>query len=135
VIKEVHGATTQGQARQTYFQASTTGLLMAPFPIKAGQTWSSVSFDVVHQRPLQLSGQVLKREVLDVCGTLIEAWHIHATMNDQGVPGTLDYLIATQYGGQIVSLDIDGRFLFFDYAKAKERSGQLNPGPLPSYLR
>jgi hypothetical protein len=76
----------------------------------------------------------LERDVLDVCGTLIEAWHVHASLNDDGSRSTLDYLIATQYGGQIVSFGIDGSSFGGNFSKAKLHTGQITPGPLPRGL-
>jgi hypothetical protein len=108
---------------------------MAPFPIKPGQSWQSASIDITHQHPMELNGQVLKREVIDVCGTLIEGWHVHSTLNDAGQTSTLDYLIATQYGGVIAALALDGTYIGLKFSGVKTRVGQIDPRALPKGMK
>lgn len=132
VLKQIDASDSQGKSTATYFRSSSTGLLMAPLPVKAGQSWQAVSFDAANGRAIQLSAQVLKREVLDVCGTLIEGWHVHGSLLLGGSSGTLDYLIATEYGGRIVSLAADGSYFGgYTFEKAYFHDGQIDPRPLP----
>jgi hypothetical protein len=132
VVKAVESAGPDGKTQSTYFRPQTDGLLFAPFPIKAGGTWTSTSVDISNgQRVMQLSGQVLKREVVDACGTLVEGWRVHATLTQSGESATLDYLVASQLGGMVVALNIDGFFFGTTYENSKSRFGQLKPKPLP----
>jgi hypothetical protein len=135
VLKKLEYTDSAGHHQATYYDSgSTAGLLMAPFPVKAGQSWNSVAFDVSQGHALQLSAQVLRRDVLDVCGTPIEAWHVHGTLNDEGNNSTLDYLIATQYGGRIVQFAADGQIWGANFTKANFHVGTLKAGPLPRGL-
>jgi hypothetical protein len=133
VLKSVEIANPDGSTRSTYFSTSGPGLLMAPFPIDPGQRWNSATIDFANGRSLNLQGQMLDRAVIDACGTLVEGWHVHASLSDTGSEGTLDYLIGTEYGGQIIAFSVDGFWLGTQY-DAKTRIGQIDPGPLPKGL-
>jgi len=123
-----------GAPEGSYFTALGLGLLFIPLPVTPGGTWDSLSFDPTHGL-LTLSGQVLTTNLVDACGTLLEAWHVHATLVDAGASATLDYLVAPQYGGQIISMAVTGSFLGVSYANAVMHTGQQNPSPLPAALR
>ena len=130
VLTRIDQLAPDGKVVDTYFDAFTNGVLLVPFPIKAGQTWNATSVDL-GRRTIQLQGQVLRREVVDACGELIQGWHVHATMSEPGASTTLDYLVGTQFGGQLLTFDIDGSYLGTNFVPAKFHVGKLEPSPLP----
>jgi hypothetical protein len=135
VLKRVDFLGSDGKPGQSYFAASGNGLLMAPFPIQPGNSWNSLSIDTSKQKILSLSGQVVARDVIDACGTLVQGWHVHATLNDSGSMATLDYLVAPQYGGVLISLRADGTFIGTVEHNLAGHTGQLRPDPLPDEFK
>jgi hypothetical protein len=134
VLTRIDQLTPDGKVVDTYFDAFTSGVLFVPFPIKAGQTWNATSVDL-GRRTLQLEGQVLRREVVDACGELIQGWHVHATLTEPGATTTLDYLVGTQFGGQLLTFDINGSYLGTKFDPAKFHIGKLEPSPLPKEFK
>lgn len=135
-IRKVEFLGVDGKPRGTYFEASGPGLLVMPFPVKAGQSWSSFAIDLDRGgRALQLNGRVGKREIVDACGTVLQGWHVHATLTQPDGTATLDYLVAPQYGGQVISWKADGFFFADVFRNAVMHVGQLEPDPLPDKFR
>jgi hypothetical protein len=131
VMKRVDIASSDGKKSGTYFSPFGEGLLVAPFPIKAGAKWNTASVDLNSGRSLQISGQVLTRQVIDMCGTLVQGWHIHAGWSDTGSKATIDYLVTPQFAGQIVAMTVDGTYFATDYEKAAYSIKSLKPKPFP----
>lgn len=134
-LRKIEVLDQEGRPGNTHFEALGSGLLFVPFPIRPGGTWNSASAGRAGGRSFRLSGQVLSRDVIDACGTLVQGWHVRSTFSEGTNQATLDYLIATQLGGQIISMNIDGFFLGTTFNPANFRLGQVDPGPLPSRFR
>jgi hypothetical protein len=135
VLKRVEYLGGDAKVAAEYFTASGDGLLMMPFPVKPGQSWNSLSVDTSRQKILRLSAQVLRRETVDACGTLVQGWRVHGTLNDAASTATLDYLVAPQYGGLIISLKADGMFVGVTMHGYSTHTGQLKPDPLPDRFK
>ena len=131
VLKGIDATRSDGTGATSYFKPFGQGLLVVPFPIKAGQTWNTASLDLSNGRTLQMSGQVLTRQILDICGKVIEGWHVHADWTDSGTSATIDLLVAPQYAGQILAMTIDGTYLGTQFQKAQLQTRTLEPKPLP----
>ncbi|MGH2813114.1 MAG: hypothetical protein ACRDI1_10450 [Actinomycetota bacterium] len=133
-LKRVDIVGDDGRVQSNRFVPAGVGLLMAPLPIRPGISWNSVSVDASRGN-FRLSGQVRAREVVDACGTLVQGWHVHATFTQNVAAATLDYLVATQDGGQMISKEIDGSFFGTIFNPATFHVGQTSPDPLPERLR
>jgi hypothetical protein len=134
VLRGIDTLDDRGKSTGTYFSALANGLLLAPYPVKAGATWDSTSVDLARGQTFQLSGQYLTRESVDVCGTLVQGWHLHADLNATDGMSTIDAVVSPERGGQIISFTVDGDYLGSRFEKANVHSGQLDPDPLPPEL-
>ena len=131
VLRGIDLLDDRGKPSGTYFSPLANGLLLAPFPVKAGAKWDSTSVDLGRGQTFQLSGQYLTRQAVDVCGTLVQGWHLRAEMNATGGTSTIDAVVSPDRGGQIISFTVDGNYLGSQFAKANVHTGQLDPDPLP----
>ncbi|HEV7679634.1 MAG TPA: hypothetical protein VGQ42_13800 [Candidatus Dormibacteraeota bacterium] len=81
-------------------------LLILQFPASEQPAWSTKGTDSGSGDTLQLSAAVTGHARVDACGTVIDAWEVHATGSltgpDQTLSLDLTYDVATQYGGLIV---------------------------------
>ena len=134
VLKGIDVLGPDGKFAETYFEAFANGLLFAQLPVTPGRSWTSASLDLGN-RTLQLDAQYVGREVIDVCGTVVEGWHVHATFSNGAEVATLDYLLGPQYGGQIIGFAIKDTFLGTTYPQAKFDINQLDPDPLAAVFR
>jgi hypothetical protein len=135
VLKSIDIVDDRGKITSTYFSSLANGVLLAPYPIKAGATWNSTSVDLAHDKTFQVSGQVLTRQTVDVCGTLVQGWHLHVEWNEAGGSATIDEVVSPEHGGQIISTSLDGTFLGVVYDHANVHAGTLDPQPLPKEFR
>jgi hypothetical protein len=134
VLKRIDALKSNGGFADTFFSPFGGGLLMVPFPIKAGQTWNTATVDFQRQRTFQLTGQVLRREAVDVCGKLIQGWHVDAEIVGAGTDATVDYIVSGEHAGQIIAVAIDGTYLGVTYKDAAFHTAALEPKPLPEEL-
>ena len=67
---------------------------------RRGPERTSTSVDLGRAQTFQLSGQYLRRESVDVCGRLVQGWHLHAAMNTPGGTATIDSVVSAEHGGQ-----------------------------------
>ena len=81
-------------------------ILLMPFPATDLPTWTTAGHDSVSQDTLTLSGAVTRHVAVDACGTVIDAWEVHATGSlvgpMQNLSLDLTYDVATQFGGLVV---------------------------------
>jgi hypothetical protein len=131
VLRGIDTLDDSGKVTGTYFKPTANGLLLAPYPIEAGAEWTSTSVDLGRAQTFQLTGQYLRRESVDVCGTLVQGWHLHAEMNTPGGTATIDSVVSAEHGGQIISTTVTGDYLGSRFEKANVHAGQLDPDPLP----
>jgi hypothetical protein len=109
------------------------GVLFAPLPIQAGETFQGVGVDPSSGETLSINGSVDRHQRVDACGEIVDGWQINTTETFSGSnnqPATYNYLVATQLGTIIIGEHIDastadGHFVV-DYT-----IGQTKPDPLP----
>jgi hypothetical protein len=81
-------------------------ILLMQFPATDLPTWTSAGHDSVSQDTLTLNGAVTGHVKVDACGTVVDAWEVHATGSlvgpNQNLSLDLTYDVATQFGGLIV---------------------------------
>lgn len=121
------------------------GLLFMPLPVSAGQSWTSTAVDATHGYTWKLSGQVLARDIVDACGTLVEGWKVHADMVVSSVASAAgantqvteseDYMVAPQLGCILISDSVDRQVNANTHLKATFTLGQTQPDPTPADLR
>jgi len=82
-------------------------ILLMQFPGNELPTWNTAGTDTATGTTIQLAGAVLGHVSVDACGTVIDAWQVHATGSlvgpNQNLSLDLTYDVATQYGGIIVA--------------------------------
>ena len=132
-LKQIERLDAAGATLGPYFKP-TSGLLFLPLPVAPGAQWTSTGIDPQGQT-MTLAGQVLKRDKVDACGDLVQGWAVHATLTSGASTSTLDYMVATQMGGILVSNNIDGQYFNGTFAKALMRIGQLKANPLPAMFK
>ena len=136
VLKQVDAIDRTGKNTGAIFQSATGGgLLVLPLPVQPGATFSSTAPDTSPAaNTLQLSGTVGNHEVIDACGTPVQAWGVDATLTTGTTSATaakLHYDVATQLGALIIAFNVDGPFFGTIYQKATARLGQTSPDPVP----
>lgn len=79
---------------------------LVQFPTTGLPSWSSAGSDSESQDTISLNGAVTAHVTVDACGTLVDAWEVHATGSlvgpNQDLSLDLTYDVATQFGGLIV---------------------------------
>jgi hypothetical protein len=124
----------------TLFKPAGSSLLYLPLPITPGATWTSTATDPTDGVTVKLAGQVLGRDVVDACGTLVEGWKVHADLviasaanaaaASTQVQQKEDYMVAPQLGCVIIADSIDADVVPGDHVKAQYTLGSAQPiGP------
>jgi hypothetical protein len=76
------------------------------FPASGLPSWSTAGSDSESQDTITLSGAVTGHASVDACGTLVDAWEVHATGSlvgpNQDLSLDLTFDVATQFGGLLV---------------------------------
>lgn len=80
-----------------------------------GHTWHTAGVDTANNTGMEIEGSITKREPVDLCGTLVDAYRVElgetivnlATGATSGTTGGSPnvYWVATQYGGLIVATE------------------------------
>jgi hypothetical protein len=130
-------AVNQDGTTTTLFKPAGSGLLHLPLPITPGATWTSTAADPSNGVTEKLSGQVLGRDVVDACGTLVEGWKVHADLVIASAANTAaastqvqeseDYMVAPQLGCVIIAEKIDTDVVPGDHVKADYTLGSAQP--------
>lgn len=98
-----------GEEPETF--TPTPSLLLLPFPAATGATWSARGVDPLTQTVQQFDAKIVSRDVVDACGTKLQAWRVEVTAGTTTSP-TADLTfsaklwIAPQYGGLILKDDV-----------------------------
>lgn len=123
----------------------TTGLLMLPLPVVAGDTFSSTAVDPRTGETRTHSAKVLERQRIDACGDLVDGWGVDyerrqstggaTTVPEAAAPNSIVSFRAawaTQYGGVPIqdNLSLKAGQCLVCPVEFKQRLGQLNPDPL-----
>jgi hypothetical protein len=99
VIKQIVTKDRNGNTVSTFAPAS--GLLILPVPVTQGESFESVATDPRTGLEYTYQAQVMPRFRVDACGTILDSWLVHGTMNIAGKTQstyTYDIGIATQMG-------------------------------------
>lgn len=111
------------------------GLLVAPLPIRTGETFATASVDTRSGQTYRIEGQVVRRTQVDACGTVIAGWQVESRFVFPGGSATYNYVVAPQFGGILLqevldqqATDDEGRTV---KTKATFTIGQQDPDPLP----
>jgi hypothetical protein len=122
---------TDGKVQHTY--TFNPGVLFAPLPIQAGESFQGVGVDPSSGETLTINGSVDRHQRIDACGEIVDGWQINTTETFSGAtnqPATYNYLVATQLGAMIVAEHVDAStaegHIVIDYT-----IGQTQPDPLP----
>ena len=82
--------------------APVTGLLIVPLPIRPGEHFQSAAVDSSTGASASYEADVVKRDRVDACGTLVEGWLVSGTQSFSGDAGTYtqkyDVIFATGMG-------------------------------------
>jgi hypothetical protein len=83
-------------------------LLLMQFPGTDLPTWSTTATDTASHDTITLSAAVTRHVAVDACGTVVDAWEVHATgslvgPNQKLTFKDMTYDVATQFGGLIVA--------------------------------
>jgi hypothetical protein len=127
VIKQIVRKDRQGNVASSF--APATGLLILPLPVTQGETFQSVATDPRSGLEYTYNAQVLPRQRVDACGTIVDSWLVHGTMAIAGKTQsnyTYDVGLATQLGGmpvyeKITQDDTNGK------VDLTESIGQVSP--------
>jgi hypothetical protein len=114
----------------------TTGLLLLPLPVSAGEAFQSVAVDSVHGRTIVLQGTAKGPFRANACGQVIDGWLVDATVQDSagGTGASFEWLyaISPQYGGIIIHEETKtGADTTKPDTDTISEIGQLTPDPLP----
>lgn len=117
----------------------TTPILLLPLPVTSGEQWESVGVDPRTGETITHSATVHTVRTLDACGKLMIGWFVDATQtysaaspaNNNVGHGSVryQYLVATQYGGQLIQerfQPTSGDAFDLTFSQA-----QVDPDPLP----
>ena len=130
VLRELTIEDRQGNDVMSF--SPVTGLLLLPLPVRAGENFTSSAVDPQTGNTATFEAEVKDRQLVDVCGELIEAWVVKGTQTfsgEQTVSRTYELTIATGLGGMPVGEKVD--------QKEGDRElhlvttlGQLKPDPV-----
>lgn len=134
VLQRVDVMDTKGRDIGTVFSGQP-GLMMLPLPEAPGD-FRSTSVDTSGGATMAIQGTVGGHEVIDACGTPVQAWSVNATLTSVGTSGangqaTIHYDVATQLGGVVIGLNVDGPWFGTTLHTVKQRLGQVDPDALP----
>lgn len=102
VIKRIQNLDSSGRPAGPAF-APLTGLLLLPIPARQSESFTSVAVDPATQQTGQFAGQVVDKQLVDACGDLLDAWHVHGTLSfSSGLTRTVDYSFSLPLGGLLV---------------------------------
>jgi len=80
-------------------------VLLMQFP-NTSPPWTTAGSDSESQDTITLNGAVTGHATVDACGTLVDAWEVHATGSlvgpNQNLSLDLTFDVATQFGGLVV---------------------------------
>jgi hypothetical protein len=110
------------------------GLLVAPLPIRTGESFSSVSVDTRSGQTFRLDGKVIKRVQVDACGTVIAGWLVESRLESSSASATYNYVVAPQFGGILLQEVVDEQAQTetgMVHTKVTFTIGQQEPDPLP----
>lgn len=83
------------------------GLLVAPLPIRTGETFTSAAVDSRSGQTYRIEGQVVRRTQVDACGTVIAGWQVQSRFIFPGGSATYNYVVAPQFGGILLQEFVD----------------------------
>lgn len=84
--------------------APSSPLLYLPLPVLPGEQFNSVGVSPRTGQTVQVSGEVLRREAVDACGTRIDGWLVRLQIADSASgTHTEDVIISTDFGGLMIS--------------------------------
>ena len=118
----------------------TTGLLLLPLPVTAGEKFQSVAVDARSGQTIVHESTVLRRQRIDACGDLVDGWLVESNRQISrpedfagGPPGgKYTMIFATQFGG----MPIQERLVIENVCAGgtcdlSSSLAQLKPDPLP----
>lgn len=142
LVKEEYVDTTTGQAEWTF--APTTGLLVLPLPVVAGERFASTATDPRTGETRTHEALVLERQRVDACGELIDGWGVtYQRRHGVSALGTVvataspdavvevTTVFATQYGGVPILENFSLKEGQCENCpiELKQRVGQVDPDP------
>ena len=115
--------------------APRAGLLVAPLPIRTGETFATAAVDTRSGQTYRIEGQVIRRTQIDACGTVIAGWQVEARFSFPGGAANYDYVVAPQFGGVLLQEVLDQEQVDEEGKRVKTKAtftiGQQDPDPLP----
>lgn len=118
-----------------------TPVTYLPFPVLEGQEFSSVGVDA-RGAAQRVSGQALKQQTVDACGTLLDGWLVELDITDSRGAGVAsanrreEIVVGTTVGALITSQRAVETFVAPDGTTVESdvtfSIGQLEPNPLPA---
>ena len=119
----------------------TTGLLLLPLPVTAGEKFQSVAVDARSGQTIVHESTVLRRQRVDACGDLVDGWLVESNRQVSRPedfaggppPGKYSMIFATQFGG----MPIQERLVIENTCAGgtcdlSATLAQLKPDPLPA---
>ncbi len=91
----------------------STGLLLLPLPVLAGEQFTSVAIDPVTQQTWRYEATVVGRDRVDACGQIIEGWRVQGTLAVSGSGGgtrKATFVVAPHLGGLVIGEFLDGAY-------------------------
>ncbi|HEX2850330.1 MAG TPA: hypothetical protein VHN98_07245 [Acidimicrobiales bacterium] len=134
VLKSIRYVDKAGNASTTPAFQPATGLLLLPLPVFDGQRFTSVATDPATGQAWQYDAQVVGKDRVDACGTILEGWKVTGTLAvSGGSGGTREYtvIVSTSLGGIVIGQSIKG----VDGPNTVDLSfniGQKTPSPAPA---
>jgi hypothetical protein len=133
VLRTITYLDAKGAALPGGFSANP-GLLLAPIPIRQGESFNSVAVDTKSEQAIRFAGQTVRRQRVDACGEILDGWLVSGdqTISDRSGSGkTRKYsmIIAPQFGALMVNEGTDGATLEGGTATLDFTIGQKNPSP------
>lgn len=132
VLKSINYIDKNGNKGSSAGFNPTTGLLLLPLPVFDGQQFTSVAIDPATGQTWRYDAQVMGRDRVDACGTVLEGWRVRGVLDVSGTgAGTRTYsvVISPSLGGIVIGQSIQGT----DGANQVEVSfniGQKTPTPV-----
>ncbi|HUF33190.1 MAG TPA: hypothetical protein VMN58_08300 [Acidimicrobiales bacterium] len=121
-----------GNLRGTFEPSPAISYL--PLRVNPGESYTVAGFDARTGASLTHEATVVGRERVDACGDVIDGWRVRATQTYTGsisARRTYDYIVATQFGGVIISETIETTTEDGGSISMTTSLGQLTPDPLP----
>lgn len=126
VLKRIEYYNENGQIQSSSTFNPGSGVLLLPLPVISGEQYKSVSIDARDGRTIESDATVTRRQRVDACGDLVDGWEVDTQWTDSNNGQTISYryIIATQYGGVLIS-EIQ------QPADTASATGQAPPGVQP----